>query len=134
MLLGTAYSVRYVWNQAHIEEEDLYGRWVAEYKDGKETIVLNPDHTFVQLVDFEDGVESKWNDGRWEFSDGNYWTTPGHTVTLHDCWNVADFDGHLNPHMETERFVCVLTVEWRTLFILPPLVMNPASQYQLVKQ
>jgi len=93
-----------------VEQRELYGSYVAEYKAGVSTLSLEPGGTFVQVIEVP-GRDRVTNRGRWVFRAEK--GTLGE-VWLDDCLVLHDGFGRLEE--APRRGVCVEPVDREYLF------------------
>jgi hypothetical protein len=93
-----------------VEQRELLGSYVAEYKAGVGTLSLEPGGTFVQVIEVA-GQDKVTNTGRWVFrpekgTSGEVW--------LENCLVLHDGFGRLEE--KPRRGVCVEPVDREYLF------------------
>ena len=127
-VVGVGLSARFAWVRLHPRESQVYGVYVANYQDAKETMALNRDHTFRQDVESELLPQPVHNSGTWSWSQ-KY----GATIELRECMIVADVSGYLRPDFWTNRQLCFYPVEREVAFIFGPLTLFSNEDYPLTK-
>jgi hypothetical protein len=95
---------------ASVQESELYGSYVATFKNGSETVTLQNDGTFRQEVR-PDASEAVVNSGTWMHDRSH------NEVVLRNCLGVTDGFGRIVQNLATQRFVCGLEIGRRWGFL-----------------
>ena len=107
-------------------ESDVYGRYVAHYDAGSETVTLARDHSYVQEVRVNGVAEPFVNHGLWE------WKTD--RVLFHDCWAVSNGFGEMDPDFSLVRLTrCSYPAE-RKWWVADGIELGAPEQGLLEKQ
>jgi hypothetical protein len=123
-VLGIALSARFAWQRLHPREADVYGVYVAKYRDAKETVTLNTDHTYTQDVESALLDQPVHNSGVWAWSNDDWGR-----IDMRDCVVVADFDGYLREDFSSHHQLCRYSMEREVAFIFGPLILGSSESY-----
>lgn len=114
-------------NVGQVHEADVYGRYVARYRNGAETLTLNRDHTFQQEVRVDVSKTPVTASGTWSWRDSG-----GGYVDLHGCIAANDGRGSIRPDFAAHRDGCSYPPE-RKWFFFGQLRLGPDESAPLWK-
>lgn len=91
-------------------QSDISGTYVAEYRTGRETVLLDADGTYHQEIALESSSESIINNGSWD------WNGSSQELLLRDCLWVSDGRGDIRPDFRQHVGDCLYKLRRRWYF------------------
>ena len=109
-----------------VQESELYGVYVAEYENGKESLTLVKNGKYLQEVTLKGSDKPVISSGTWKYH------RPSNRVALENCLGVGDGFGKIRPDFAANRGGCSFPVE-RRWFVMGRLRLGPDEASPLWK-